>query len=217
MLGKWLSGILAMAVALGVACAFVVIRGGLTATERREREQAGQVTDLSQQVARLQASLDAVNAPRGPIMVAGAAPPSLPPSVQAGVLPAPSAVVTPPALTPEEMRDDVEARFLSDSQDRSWSRPADERARTMILARLPAGSRLSALECRSSLCRAETTHADHETYRRFFRGLLAAPDAGPEAMWPGPQMITVLREEPTGEVVSVAYLARPGSGPLLPE
>jgi hypothetical protein len=120
---------------------------------------------------------------------------------------------TPPAPEPEpsteELRDALEVRFNDEAPDRSWSAQAAQEARAQVDAHLPADSRVLGVDCRTTLCRVETSHRSLENYRNF----LTASFLSSEFEWQGPVMATILREESSGGVVSVAYLTRPGSAP----
>jgi hypothetical protein len=222
MLGRGKGGALyvgaaAIVVAALAIYAMALVNAKLSAADRRARAQSQEVTDLAQQVALMQDALRAraADAPGMPVRLVEPAGTAPPPPIKRPDDGAPSPVGSSglPGATPEEVRDSVEAKFLGEGQDPAWSRTAGYRARSTVLRSLPSESRLSGIECRASMCRVETTHPNESAYQQFMR----APMRSLENAWPAPSLVTVLRTEPDGEVVSVMYLAREGSGPLVPE
>ncbi len=67
----------------------------------------------------------------------------------------------------------VEQAFAAEVPDPAWHPEAAFRA--LFAHTLPAGSALDAIECRSSLCRVETSHLDSDG-RLAFLSALAMPD-----------------------------------------
>jgi hypothetical protein len=182
-------------------------------TERQAKVEGKRVADLTDRLEVLQAAVEAQRA-EGPrtstiILQAPGAASQATPAAQAPAS-APSASGS-PGMAPQEMHDSVEASFVSESTDASWSRQAAGTARTSVTARLPAGGRIDAIECRSSMCRVEATLPDEQSYREYAFSRKPHLDSA----WQGPSMITRLRTESDGSVVSVSYLGRDGTGPLV--
>jgi hypothetical protein len=107
----------------------------------------------------------------------------------------------------EEVIEQLDERFFTEPLDPGWSQEARRRAE-QFGGLLPKGARVLSLECRSSICRMETTQPSLEAFQNFMRqGLLAG---GHE--WNGPVMAAV-KGDPNkpGEVLTVTYLAREGA------
>ena len=92
----------------------------------------------------------------------------------------------PHEFTTAEIRDAIDARFYAEGTDRNWRRESESWIQSRVEQSLPNGSHLVAIECRSSICRVETSHKDKDTYRKFARDSLARADFG----WKGPGMVT---------------------------
>jgi hypothetical protein len=100
----------------------------------------------------------------------------------------------------------VETKFESEPIDRAWSPERELHGR--VTGILPAGSSIRKLDCRSSMCRMETSHRDVESYRAFTLSVVSVDGAPP--VWTGPAYFNVIREpaRPDDELVAVAYLGR---------
>jgi hypothetical protein len=108
--------------------------------------------------------------------------------------------------TTDELRDSVEAKFVSQSVDPTWSKAAQVQAGDGVTRALPLDSRLLSVECRTSMCRVETSHKDMTSYREFVQHTLMSPDFG----WDGPKMATVTKTDSNGGLTTLEYLGRPG-------
>jgi hypothetical protein len=114
------------------------------------------------------------------------------------------------APTGEEMRDHIEASFAADppvapSQDLAPG--LEKRVRAVI----PAGSFVRSLECRSSLCRIETMHANLGDFRDFMQRAYLTPDTTTRVS-NGPVFAGLLAQPVEGQpVVAVAFLGREGT------
>jgi hypothetical protein len=74
------------------------------------------------------------------------------------------------AQTGVEIITQLDANFVQQTADPSWSRGAASNATRVLAAQMPPGSRLvKDVECRKSLCRAETSHQTLEQYQQFTR------------------------------------------------
>jgi hypothetical protein len=113
-----------------------------------------------------------------------------------------------PSPTRVEMREGLETFFQSDSYDPAWSQRTTETLTRGIHAVLPSGSRLQRLECRGTLCRIETSHADLDAYRTYTQDAFM----GQARLTTGAAFGTVVGEPVPGRpVVAVAFLARDGN------
>jgi hypothetical protein len=106
----------------------------------------------------------------------------------------------------EAKRAQLEAAF---GQDPPGDWPEADR-RTMLerlAAVLPDGSSVRSCECRSSLCRIETGHANLQRYNAFAR---AAFMRRPTMVLNRPGITVASDPAPDGSLVAVAFLAREG-------
>jgi hypothetical protein len=207
-----LVGAAAIVAAALAVYAILQMNAKLGNSEREAKAQAKHVAELSNQLARMQDSMQTQSAegPRTSTIIVQA--PGVAPVAPQGsaATQAPGAAPA-PGMTPQEMNDSVEASFVSEGTDPSWSHQATDTARAAIASRLPAGGRVDAVECRSSICRVEATLPNQQAYREYaFPRRRHLDDA-----WEGPSMVTLLHTESDGAVVSVSYLGRAGSGPLV--
>jgi hypothetical protein len=109
----------------------------------------------------------------------------------------------PAPLSHEEYVTHAEAEFVGEAADPRWNPARD--LTTKVTAVLPAGSSLRSLECRSSMCRMETTHVSSDDYVAFTRTF--ALTAGPP-IWSGPVVFQMTPARAGGEVTAVAFLGR---------
>jgi hypothetical protein len=151
------------------------------------------------------------------------APPSSPPPTLDPVRPAPAVPATaepvatsdsaePPRAEPSptrgDMREGLETFFQNDRYDPAWSQRTTETLTQGIHAVLPSGSRLQRLECRGTLCRIETSHADLDAYRTYTQDAFM----GQTRLTTGAAFGTVVGEPVPGRpVVAVAFVARDGN------
>jgi hypothetical protein len=101
-------------------------------------------------------------------------------------------------------------RLLAAEFDRDRVDPAWNPSRQLIskVARLlTQGASVRALECRSSLCRLETSHPSSENYAKFTRDFVRI---GGSPVWAGPVVFKLLPRPASGDgsTIAVAYLAR---------
>jgi hypothetical protein len=113
------------------------------------------------------------------------------------------------------VHDALEAVFVSESRDGAWGMQASRTADNALAGGLAPGSTVRPAECRSTLCRIESTHDGYASARRFV-GRLAAPEGRPwnGAFYAGP----ISQESGTGAVTVIMYLAREGAEmPTIPD
>lgn len=128
-------------------------------------------------------------------------------------VPSEAAAVEPPAdptpskvaLSDEEMRARLSNKFNGEPRDPAWGRPALSLLDGHIRAGLPAGSHITSIECRRTMCRVEAQHKDLEVYQRFVNEALLFPQGG----WKGPVMTQIVNPG-SEQVASIAYLLREG-------
>ena len=112
----------------------------------------------------------------------------------------------PRRLTKEDMRDHYEIAFMNEPEDSRWASSARNVATQRIQAALPAGSALRAVDCRTSFCRIETSHADLRHFSQFVDSALVEPAT---SVWNGATFSTVI-DSNAGGVVVVSYVSREG-------
>lgn len=118
--------------------------------------------------------------------------------------------VPPAAMEPEEIRVRIGSRFEDEQPDRAWTSTAEELVRTRLAPRLPEGSTLISVECRSSMCRLLSAHSGPDSYKKFLEAAFKNPESQP---WNGASFATPTPErDRDGNVITVAYLAREGQG-----
>jgi hypothetical protein len=114
----------------------------------------------------------------------------------------------PAAFTNEERRTHVAQAFEAERPDPSWRGESD--ARSLLRQVLPAGSALQSVECRHSLCRAETSHPSAEAQQAYVN-TLAMPNAEHEMRFAGMLFDEGgERDGRDGSLRSVTYLVRAG-------
>ena len=170
--------------------------------DRFERELAQTQAELAQVRRELAVLQRALRPSLAPADIA--APPAAASAVDPET-PAPSRA-EPPADAEEAYLAFVTEAFDAELSDPRWSAAGELRPK--LTAALPPGSVLRSLDCRTSLCRVETVHANHETYRAFTDHF--APTATRPALWSGAGyfQVTHAPERPGDELVAVAYLGR---------
>lgn len=116
----------------------------------------------------------------------------------------------PTLLTPREVGGELEEVFFTaDEKDHAWAREAESVAATKLRDLLPQGSELRSLQCRGSMCRIETMHADLTAYQQFVQSAALDPTTH---LWNGGMFSTIVDDAPTpdGRLTTVAYIAREG-------
>jgi hypothetical protein len=129
------------------------------------------------------------------------------PGTQDESLPTEAPSPSPPEPSPQEVVEQMDGRFYDEKLDPDWSREALPRAE-QFSGRLPEGVRVVSLQCRSSMCRLETSHPNLESFQGFIQQTVMRG----EHNWNGPIM-AALQGDPKqpGEVKAVVYLAREGT------
>jgi hypothetical protein len=105
----------------------------------------------------------------------------------------------------------VDSVWENQEVDRAWA--PDRQVSADIARVLPSGSRLNALECRTSMCRIELAHPDIDTHNEFMMSALVPPASmapGQEfrPVWQGMTMFKVEKPEPGKPLKTVAYFVR---------
>jgi hypothetical protein len=109
-----------------------------------------------------------------------------------------------PELTFQEELNNLGVKFSEERRDAEWGRASTPVAANELQTYLPADSHVTDLECRESLCRAETVHANVDRYREFMRA------TGVLRKWEGPSIVRIIGETGPGPIRSVMYFAKRG-------
>lgn len=140
----------------------------------RDHEQQPQqeIASLRAELAALRATLQQQPPPRPG---AGTAP--LPrPQVRGSSEDAPSgsraapddpSAASPPHLTYEQSQALVLDAYAAESADSTWSAKATDKLSALLRSHLPAGSQLTSLECRSTMCQVKVTHRNAQAHDAF--------------------------------------------------
>lgn len=199
---SWIT-VLGIATLTAIVCALIVATSEGPDDPTPQPAQAGvQVRRLSDSPPREPARADAADS------ASRAAPAAEPADDEA----APAA---PPQPSPAAMRDRIGVAFDAERVDTAWNSGELARLEKVIPALLPPGSQIRRVECHSTMCRIESSHAGLDQFgdfvqrafmsgasrvnqSGFFAGLLADPQ-------PGQPLLTV------------AYLARKGHALPMPD
>jgi hypothetical protein len=112
-----------------------------------------------------------------------------------------------PSPTSEQVRDGFESLFRAEPVDTTWSRGAADTLGRGIGAVLPAGSKLGGIECRDTLCRIETSHADPDEFRTYARSAFLDHD---KRVSSSGFFASIVRAPAGGPLTAVVYLTREG-------
>jgi len=104
------------------------------------------------------------------------------------------------------VRKTLEALVQAEAADPSWADRARSMAENSLAAHLPEGSRLGAIDCRTSVCRIESIHDGQRRADEFIHKALGEPAARP---WNGGFAVGPIAEDPaTGRVTTLLFLMR---------
>ncbi len=129
------------------------------------------------------------------------------PAPAAAPEPPPAPVATPQPAPVEVVGERIEERFGTEPPDTAWARGAEHTAEGGVRAALPDHSLLRSVECRASMCRIETEHADSERSQAFVRTAFMTPG---RQVWNGGFLSMRSGDSADGRVVMVTFLAREG-------
>jgi hypothetical protein len=124
-----------------------------------------------------------------------------------------SAIAREDALLEGEARQQAEEQkiaeqFASEPVDPRWN--ALDQVTPKLKNALPAGSSVQNVDCKSTLCRIDTTHVSAETYASYVDHYLLSDKRAPEErVWPGSaRFVTNGNLEEDGPVSSTIFLLR---------
>lgn len=125
-----------------------------------------------------------------------------------------AATAPPPAPSTDAIRDRMGEIFASERLDEGWDGAELARLEKALPALLPPGSRIDRVECRSTMCRIESTHAGLDAFVDFARAAFSRETRVNE----GPFFASVSAPPVAGQPVStVAFIARKGHILPMPE
>jgi len=107
----------------------------------------------------------------------------------------------------------LEQAFANEKPDGRWSGTTANEVARALPAALPKGSNVTAVNCKSRMCRLETTHESVESFREFNTSAFSRSG---QTIWKG-GVYSAVREQSTRGVVALTYLAKEGEElPLIP-
>ncbi len=112
----------------------------------------------------------------------------------------------PPRVTLGQSQTNALAAFEEESEDRGWSGDATRTLETTIRERLPTGSRLGSIDCRSTMCQVQVAHADASAAQTFLLNGFGN--------WPGSLFVAKEVQE-AGEQIVTIIASREGHEPPL--
>ena len=119
-----------------------------------------------------------------------------------------SAMDEAPQVEAEEHAIRLESAFEGEKPDAHWTAAVSVLFSNRVLPHLGAGSKMLSIECRKSMCRLMSAHADPESYQSFVR--TAFRDQTTQ-LWNGSGFAMATPDrDPDGRRIAVAYLAREG-------
>lgn len=119
----------------------------------------------------------------------------------------PTETAPPPPLEPPVLRERMDQCFTQERPDPSWAAQAKQQVEASLAAVLPSSSAIRSVECRTTMCRIESTHGDREQYQRFIQDGLMNPD---KQAWNGAFLALRFGEPTDGPMLAVVYVAREG-------
>lgn len=118
----------------------------------------------------------------------------------------------PAQISPEEFRaarsDALRSSFTMEQKDPAWSGDTEKKVAAKFSNKLPEGSQVQKVECRSSMCIIQMRHKTLQDFRAFVDATLMHPDDDARP-W-GPSEALVETEGESGELSVVVALARAG-------
>lgn len=129
--------------------------------------------------------------------------------------PAPSqaSAATEAPLTQAEVAVFLDNTFDAEPLDPAWGQTATLEATRALSAGIPDGTTVRGVQCRTTLCRVETSHKNLDDFRAFATGSLLGRE---RRIWNG-GVSTQVREESATGVTAVTYIAKEGQSVPVPE
>ncbi len=114
----------------------------------------------------------------------------------------------PPPVTLEQSQRAVLGAFTQEVADAEWSSDAAQELETIVRGRLPAGSRLGSVDCRTTMCQIEVAHADERAAQAFLMDGFGD--------WPGSRFVAGQRQEAGEQVVTIIASRQGHEPPIAP-
>jgi hypothetical protein len=178
--------------------------------------QALRIAELQAEIARLRRELadhgarerraQTAAAPR-PVIAACSSAPALTVSPPCGPVKADARVDPPEPPDPIAPEDFILEAFAAEADDARWARATEGQLQSKIADRLPTGSSVDSVECRSVLCRVTTVHRSQDAIDAF---QLQAFKEESTRVWGGDAFTYIESEDEGGELAVVSYVAREG-------
>lgn len=109
-------------------------------------------------------------------------------------------------MTYEQSQTMVLDAYAEETADSTWSAKATDKLNAVVRGNLPSGSRLSALECRTTMCQVKVIHATPQSHMSFLM------DGFKD--WPG-SVFVAGEQQDRGDLVVTLIAAREGTEPPL--
>lgn len=118
----------------------------------------------------------------------------------------------PEPLDQSEVVARIDGVFDTEAWDPGWSASATREATAALTDGLPGGSSLGKIECRTSLCRVESSHPDLDEYHEFVDASFMSRE---RKLWNG-GFLTAVVDQTSSSVTAVSYVAKEGQPVVLP-
>jgi hypothetical protein len=112
-----------------------------------------------------------------------------------------------------EQAESLDRKFDAEPMDRAWAAPAAQEARRALQLEISGDTSLQRVECRTTWCRIETSHADVDAFKSFANKSLLNRE---KQLWNGGISATI-RDESEAGVVAVTFITREGHAMPLPD
>jgi hypothetical protein len=103
-----------------------------------------------------------------------------------------------------ELVAELESDFRAEARDPKWSDHGTTEASRALAHDLPEGTKLGKVECRSTMCRVESSHTSVDAFQAFVRADLLSHT---RQLWNGGFSSYVVSQSPTG-VTALTFIAR---------
>jgi hypothetical protein len=122
----------------------------------------------------------------------------------------------PRSWTSQDLLDHYDVAFATENVDSEWAVRARRIAEERLKADLPTGSSVRSIDCRTSMCRIESSHADRGSYAQFARQSFQDPAT---SIWNCGSFSTIVNDDsqPGSAVMVVSYVSRDGTNLSTPD
>jgi hypothetical protein len=122
----------------------------------------------------------------------------------------------PRSWTSQDLLDHYDVAFATENVDSEWAARARGIAEERLNADLPPGSSVRSIDCRTSMCRIESSHADRDSYTQFARQSFQDPGT---SIWNCGSFSTIVNDDsqPGSPIMVVSYVSRDGTNLSMPD